>query len=176
MLPLLGNGDAAIADRAAYAASSPQRGDLVLMASPENRTRLFVKRVIGVPGDVIEIVGRYVDPAQPNAAPRTAVLIQSRASGAWQALVEPYLPDQRVDPWTEMNNCCDANGQATSVPTRLTIPDGVFFVLGDNRNRSADSRIFGLVPLSDIAAKVLYRVRAGSTTWLYDLMPHFSSG
>lgn len=104
MLPLLGNGDFAVADRAAYAASSPQRGDLVLMESPENSNRLFVKRVVGVPGDVIEIDGRHVDPAQPNAAPRTAVEIQPGGVGSWETLVEPYLPDQRVDPWDEMNN------------------------------------------------------------------------
>jgi signal peptidase I len=47
------------------------------------------------------------------------------------------------------------------------IPAGEYFVLGDNRNRSTDSRSFGLVPRADIEARCLYRIRDGQTTWLY---------
>jgi signal peptidase I len=174
MLPVLANGDVAIADRGAYADSSPQRGDLIVFQPPDSPRRLFVKRVIGLPGDRIEIDGRYSDPAHPDAPPRTAILVQPGGRGAWQTLLEPYLPDQYVDPWTEMSNCCDATGRATAVPTQLSIPEGSYFVLGDNRNRSADSRSLGVIPVSNIAAKLLYRVRAGSTSWLYGLLPHLS--
>jgi signal peptidase I len=168
MVPLLDNGDTATVDRAAYRNSKPQRGDVVLMLAPNNPSRIFDKRVIAVPGDVVEIDGSHVDPGHPDAQPRTAVLIKPGGQGDWQVADEPYLPDQKADPWTDMNNCCDEAGRATSVPTPLTIPNAMYFVMGDNRNRSSDSRSIGLVPEAYILGKGLYRTRAGRTTWLYD--------
>lgn len=165
MAPVLDNGDLVIADRNSPTALG--RGDIVLMKPPSGPGTLFVKRIIGIPGDVIEIDGRFVDPSQPEAVPHTAVLVKPGGQGDWLLLREPYLPDQSVDPWDEMNNCCDAGGRATSIPTPLTIPPGEYLVLGDNRNRSADSRSFGLVPTTDIVAKCLYRERGGQTAWLY---------
>jgi hypothetical protein len=78
--------------------------------------------------------------------------------GPWQVLEEPYLPDQKVDPWDEMNNCCDSTGRATSVPTDLVIPKDQYFVMGDNRNRSSDSRSIGLIPRSNILGKAWIRI------------------
>jgi signal peptidase I len=78
--------------------------------------------------------------------------------------VEPYIAGD----WGRPEFCCDANGLAAgSTPRPLTLPAGEFFVLGDNRGVSIDSRAFGLVPRDRILGRVMARYwppgRAGTT-------------
>ena len=124
---------------------NPARGDIVILIPPTDPTRDFIKRVIGLPGDVIEIDG--------SKAP-TEVLIKPGGQGPWQLLKEPYLPQ----PWTTQDYCCKPNGTASSTPEPLTIPQGDYFVMGDNRNFSSDSRAFGLVARDKILAKAFLRI------------------
>jgi signal peptidase I len=144
MMPTLASGTMVLADREAYEVgrNGPKRGDIVLMESPSDPTQDFVKRIVGLPGDVIEIDGTQTP---------TRVLLQPGGQGAVQVLHESYLPDA----WTVLDNCCSSNGEASSAPEPLTIPSGEYFVLGDNRNFSSDSRVFGLVPVADILAQVV---------------------
>ena len=158
MVPTLQNGDLLFANKISYHFHGPERGDIVVLQPPESPNRDFIKRVIGEPGDIIEIDGRYVPKNNPSATPRTAVEIKVQGKGDWQVVDEPYLPDQKVDPWDEMNNCCDSTGRATSVPTPLTIPKDQYFVMGDNRNRSSDSRAIGLIPRGNILGKAWIRI------------------
>jgi signal peptidase I len=158
MVPTLQNNDLLFANKISYHFHGPGRGDIVVLEPPESPNRDFIKRVIGLPGETIEIDGRYVDPKNPSAAPRTAVKIKEVGQSNWQVLQEPYLPDQKIDPWDEMNNCCDSTGRATSVPTPLTIPKDEYFVMGDNRNRSSDSRSIGLIPRGNILGKAWIRI------------------
>ena len=158
MVPTLQNGDLLFANKISYHFHGPDRGDIVVLEPPQSPNRDFIKRVIGLPGETIEIDGRYVDPKNPSAPPRTAVKIKEVGQKNWQVLQEPYLPDQKVDPWDEMNNCCDSSGHATSVPTPLTIPKDQYFVMGDNRNRSSDSRSIGLIPRGNILGKAWIRI------------------
>jgi signal peptidase I len=158
MVPTLQNGDLLFANKISYHFHGPERGDIVVLQPPESPNRDFIKRVIGEPGDAIKIDGRYVPAGNPSATPRTAVLLKVQNKGAWQVLDEPYLPDQKIDPWDEMNNCCDSTGHATSVPTVLVIPKDQYFVMGDNRNRSSDSRSIGLIPRGNILGKAWIRI------------------
>ncbi|HZS14153.1 MAG TPA: signal peptidase I [Candidatus Dormibacteraeota bacterium] len=158
MVPTLQNGDLLFANKISYHFHGPDRGDIVVLIPPESPSRDFIKRVIGLPGDIIKIDGRYVDPKNPNAPPHTAILLKVGGQGGWQVLNEPYLPDQKKDPWTEMSNCCDSSGRATAVPTELTIPKDQYFVMGDNRNFSSDSRSIGLIPRNNIIGKAWIRI------------------
>jgi len=112
-------------DTRAYAHQSPQRGDIVLFRAPDDPSRRFVKRIIAIPGDRLLITNG-------------AVSING------QVISEPYLLEQWVT-----NNSWPASGQAQ------TIPANQYFVMGDNRNHSSDSRAFGLVGLEAIEGKLL---------------------
>jgi signal peptidase I len=162
MVNTLQNGDLLIASKISYRLGSPERGDIVILTPPPYcdgnpcpgvETKDFIKRVIGLPGDKVEIAGNT---QQPGAHP-TWLLIEPGGSGPWTRVQEPYLPDS----WTVNAFCCGPDGKKldnTQAGAVFSIPDGMYFVLGDNRNESNDSRIFGLVPKNKIEAKAILRI------------------
>ncbi len=142
----LQNQDLLLASKVSYDfGGNPSRGDIVVLMPPSDPTRDFIKRVIGLPGDVIEIDGS-------NGG--TKLLIKPGGQGDFQTVKEPYLPEA----WTAMNFCCRTNGTEAAAAQPVTIPPGDYFVLGDNRNRSSDSRSFGFVPRKNILAKAFLRI------------------
>lgn len=155
MLNTLHDGDLLVASKISFVIGSPQRGDIVVLDPPpycgatncQGQTTIpYIKRVIGLPGDNLEIDG--------NDHP-TAILIQPGGTGPWSRLAEPYLPDS----WDQVTDCCTAGGMYTvDHPEVMRIPAGMYFVLGDNRNASNDSRFFGLVPRNKILAKAILRI------------------
>jgi signal peptidase I len=123
MQPILVAGDFILADSWAYASQSVEVGDVVTFDYPSRPSQVWIKRVIGLPGDQIEIVNGVVT-----------------VSGV--KLDEPYID---MD-----NNLTTANSSYSTV-----VPQGQYFVLGDNRDNSADSRIWGFVPHENIRAKLV---------------------
>lgn len=94
-----------------FSGGAPQRGDVIVFRSPADLRDLLVKRVIGVPGDLVESrEGRVV------------------ISG--HVLAEPYLTPAAM-----------TSGVAAGI-----VPGGTYFVLGDNRTNSVDSRAWGFLP------------------------------
>ena len=85
MVGTLQNNDLLLASKISYYFGDPQRGDIVVLIPPSDPTKDFIKRVIGIPGDTIEIDG--------SKSP-TAVLIKPQGKGPWQRLQEPYLPGE----------------------------------------------------------------------------------
>lgn len=119
-----------IIDRVSYNLGDPQRGDVVVFDLPQNTSKALIKRIIGLPGDTVIIQGNKV------------TIINDEHPQGFQ-LDEPY-----VDPVNF--------GGASNVHTTLG-PDQ-FFVLGDNRNVSADSRVWGTLPREDIVGRVFLRL------------------
>ena len=129
--------------------ADPERGDIVILRSPADGKRL-VKRVIGVPGDRLAMVGdRLLVNNTPVTLQRRGVLWDKGRFGNVQRrliaievlgrtrhtiMITPQIPASRSFP-----------------PT--AIPSGRYFVMGDNRDESADSRWFGLVAREDILGR-----------------------
>ncbi|HKA48997.1 MAG TPA: signal peptidase I [Candidatus Dormibacteraeota bacterium] len=152
MAPTLQDGDALLVDKVGPRYKPPERGDIVLVA--ESGGSAFIKRVIAVPGDALEIDG---------TGPTPVVLIEPGGKGPWQRLEEPYTGAS----WKLKEFCCDGRGLAvTSTPEPLLLPRDRFVLLGDNRDASTDSRRYGLFSRDQIIGRVLFRwwplARAGA--------------
>lgn len=132
MLPGLEIGDRLLVEKVTIHLMIPHRGNIVVFAPPLRAKEIknaLIKRVIGLPGERIAIHGGYV----------------------WidgKALVEPYIkePPRYPEPdWT-----------AIGVPDG-TIPHGMLFMMGDNRNNSQDSHVFGPVPIKNVIGHPVIR-------------------
>jgi signal peptidase I len=120
----------------------PARGEMVVHIYPVNRTDIFVKRVVGLPGDRVRIRNKQLfvngaAVAEPYAIHKTEYLDNYRDNFPSEANV-PLYPAGR-----EMLDKHVVNGE-------VVVPAGRYFVLGDNRDASLDSRYWGFIELSDI--------------------------
>ena len=133
MYPSVQDQDYLIASKVDYHFHPPQRGDIIIMRAPLDSSRDFIKRIIAVPGDRV-LIGQghvYINGRQLN---------------------ERYLNQEA---WTQ-----DETWPTTPPPNgqgQLMGPDE-YFVMGDNRNHSSDSRIFGPLHRDHIEAKAWIRV------------------
>lgn len=140
MSPTLGDGDRILTDPFR---STPVRFDLVIVRLDGVES---VKRLIGLPGDSVEI--RVGSPpailVRPAGGDQTLTVAAPGLADRWPATPEP---------------CCTAAG--TSSPAGVgpqVVPEGFYFLLGDNPRHSADSRRFGWIAEDEVAAVVRWRV------------------
>lgn len=105
------------------------RGDVVVFVFPPDRTKDFIKRVIAVPGDMIEVKeGAVYLNGAPAADPHAHFELATSARSG-------YSPRDRFGP--------------------IRVPQGKFFMMGDNRDRSFDSRFWGFVDENDVEGRAL---------------------
>lgn len=128
MAPTLLPGDHVIVHKAAYHTAEPQRGDVVVYRYPDEKGTLFLHRVLAVPGDRIEVRDQAVSVNE-------------------EVVTEPYV--QHTDRSSMAGNVRD-----NLAP--VTVPPGVYFVLGDNREESLDSRFLGPVSKEHILGQVRF--------------------
>lgn len=126
----------------------PRRGEIVVFDSPVDGTSL-VKRVVGVPGDTIAldesglvINGEHARYEAGDVARVGRLLARTRAREPMIFREEGVLPDHDIlrMPF----------GSARATMSPVVVPDGMYFMLGDNRDNSADSRYIGFVPRRNI--------------------------
>ena len=139
----------------------PQRGELVAFRYPEDPSRAFLKRCIGLPGDVVEVRGRTV-------------------SIGGKALHEPYAR-HLAGPFPPGSGPHVPDGRGNWGPQ--VVPAGHYFVLGDNRDNSRDSRFWGFLPQDHLIgrATVVYwsyeasreEYATTSTEWIKDTLSAF---
>ncbi len=130
MEPTFDNFHYLIIDRLSYDIGEPARGDVIVFKLPQNTGRALIKRVIGLPGETVNIEGGTV-----------SIVNQEHPEGF--TLDESYLDPQNLGGVSDMS---------------VTLGKDDFFVLGDNRKVSADSRLWGTLPREDIVGRVFLRL------------------
>jgi signal peptidase I len=122
MMPALADQERIFINKFAYRFEAIERGDVVVFRYPGDPSKNYIKRIVGVPGDRIEIF-------------RGQVLVNG------SRLEEPYVPEQFHDQRSM---------------SEVLVPDSSYFVLGDHRNLSSDSRDFGVVDRKAIFGKAVF--------------------
>lgn len=137
MVPTFHSGDYLIVDQLSYRFSDPARGEVIIMRYPKDESVYFIKRIIGLPGETVELQGARVIIRAPNAE---SILLE-----------QAYLADVAHRP---------------EYATYVLGPDE-YFVMGDNRDASSDSRVWGALPRHDIIGRALVRLFPPSMFGLY---------
>lgn len=127
MYPTLQEGDYVLTDPLTYAMQNPQRADVIVMIFPKDGQTVFIKRIIGMPGDTLAIIDKQV-----------------YVNG--EMLTENYIRQQHSG-----KNSAGAAGRNDFGP--VVIGAGEYFVMGDNRDSSYDSRHWGPVPRENIIGR-----------------------
>lgn len=129
----------------------PQRGDVVVFRYPDNPKVDYIKRLIGLPGDVVEWDNKEL---KINGTPLTR-----EAVGQYTALDQNNVEH---DTFRLMEDLLGVRHDILILPGTMgrqgsmTIPEGHYFVMGDNRDMSNDSRYWGLVPEGNLVGKATY--------------------
>jgi signal peptidase I len=126
-----------------------ERGEIVTFHSPVNSREYLVKRVVGLPGDRLRIEGNQVFVNGAAMSEPYATFEPTANNPYLERFPTPVYSDPGIDPgwWKQMQQLTQ-NGE-------LVIPDGKYFMMGDNRNHSRDSRYWGFVQRSEIIARPL---------------------
>lgn len=118
-----------IIDQVTYNLREPERGEVIVMRYPLDTSRYFIKRIIGLPGDTVIIDG-------------SNVLIKNAEHPDGIKLDEPYI--------------ADSNKAENHLITTLAADE--YYVMGDNRGASADSRYWGMLPKKNIVGRAYVRL------------------
>jgi signal peptidase I len=127
MFPTFKDGDYLIVDKLSYRWNSPQRGEVIVFKPPFSDNTYYIKRIIALPGETIDITG-------------SVVKITNKDNPEGFTLDEKYTSSSRVD-----------NVSMTLGPTE-------YFVMGDNRAASSDSRSWGPLTYDHISGKAVMRL------------------
>ncbi len=127
MFPTFDNGQYLIVDELSYRFKSPERGDVIIFHFPNNTKEYFIKRIIGLPGETVSIVGgkvKIVNTEHPEGF----------------LLTEPYIEDKLSD------------------IEQTILDDSHYYVMGDNRDASYDSRSWGSLSKDLIVGRAFLRL------------------
>lgn len=121
---------------------TPRRGDIIVFRYPEDEDKDFIKRIVGLPGDKVQIVNKTV-----------YINDQPLDDRAYTQRVDPGLIDGTINPRDNFGP--------------VTVPEGAYFVMGDNRDQSLDSRFWGFVTADKIRGNAfrIYWSWSGQGKW-----------
>jgi signal peptidase I len=129
MVPNFHDKEYLVVDKLSYRFDEPKRGDVIVFHYPKDTSQYFIKRIIGLPGEKVAIENGKVK------------IYNSQHPGG-SIIKEAYLPSNDVTFGKE---------------GIVSLGDSEYFVLGDNRLASSDSRVWGILPKHDIVGKALIR-------------------
>jgi signal peptidase I len=127
MDPTFKTGQYLIVDELTYHFNDPKRGDVIIFKYPKDPSQYFIKRIIGLPGETVDI--------------KAGEVYVTKTNGEVLHLTEDYI--QNVGNGTDLS---------------VTIPADQYFVMGDNRPESSDSRYWGLLPRKNIIGRAFVRL------------------
>jgi signal peptidase I len=130
-----------VTDRKIFELGRPERGDVVVFRYPRDPSTPFIKRVVGLPGDRVDYVDKtFFVNGTPVKQVRRGIYTGtgSGRSMTGAAVFEEQLEKRHHDILIQTNY--------PTVESHLVVPEGHYFVLGDNRDNSRDSRYWGTVP------------------------------
>ncbi len=139
MVPNFHNGDYLLIDELTFRIRPPERGEVIVFKFPENESTFFIKRIIGLPGERVHIENGQIT-------------IFNSAHPDGFALSEPYLPASDI----------------TTDTRDITLGPGEYYMLGDNRPASYDSRSWGPMPAKDIVGLVRARLWPAAQAAVFD--------
>jgi signal peptidase I len=141
------SGEYLIVDQVSYRFEEPARGEVIIFRYPKDPSKFFIKRIIGVPGDTVDISGNVV-----------TITNEDHPGGV--VLDEPYVLEM-----------------APNTTLTETLGDEEYFVMGDNRNASSDSRMWGVLQRDKIVGRAFLRLyplnHADVFPGLYDTTTEF---
>jgi signal peptidase I len=161
MIPTLEVGDFILVNKFTYglrlpvvgtkivAMNDPKRGEVMVFIPPHD-SRYFIKRVVGLPGDTIRYEDKvlYINDERVVSEPIDQVEIEM-PNGMMQSGILLTEKLGEVDHETQIMNAPSRDGGRTV----WVVPEGHYFMMGDNRDNSADSRVWGAVPEKNIVGK-----------------------
>lgn len=127
MFPTFENRDYLIVDEFSYHFRGPERGEVIVFRYPNDPSKFYIKRVIGLPGETVVIDGEVIS-------------IKNSLNPEGFVLDEPYIKS------SSHNNITQSLGE------------GEYYVMGDNRNASSDSRSWGILPEKNIVGRAFIRL------------------
>ena len=140
MEPTFDDGQYLIIDEISYRIETPERGEVIVFKYPHDPSQYYIKRIIGLPDETIEIVGG-------------GIIIYNSENPNGQVLTEKYLPKDLK----------------TVGDTKVSLKSDEYFVLGDNRSASSDSRRWGPLDKDYIIGRAWIRV------WPFDTAKVFAA-
>ncbi len=153
MVPNFQNGQYLIIDELTYHFTSPERGQVVVMRYPKNPKEFYIKRIVGLPGEKVQLDnGR--------------VVIYNAAHPEGVTLTEPYLSNQELS--------YPHDSSIIAAKNILTLEPDQYFMMGDNRLASSDSRDWGPLPRADMVGRVLIRVFPLNVFGVLNHLPAYS--
>lgn len=127
MVPTFHNGEYLIIDEISYRIKNPERGEVIVFRYPNDTKKFFIKRIIGLPGETVDVNGNEVT-------------IYNKENENGIKLSQPYLKT------------------SSPIKTHTELKDDEYFVMGDNRSASSDSRYWGPVKENLLVGRALVRL------------------
>jgi signal peptidase I len=138
MVPNFHDKEYILVDKWTYRLGAPERGDVIIFRYPDNPKEYFIKRILGLPGETV-VAGNDNE----------VVVYNSRYPEGFTVFERQYLPETNP-------TYCGTN--TTYCGTRVTLGEDEYYVMGDNREHSSDSRFFGPVHISYFAGMAWLRL------------------
>jgi signal peptidase I len=153
-------------DKRIFTWEKPRRGEIIVFKYPEDEKKNFIKRVVGVPGDKLQIINGklYIN---DQLAPIKAVDAGEEAGGNPEALWnKPVVFDEQLGAVTHRMQYLTDQSQKNFGPK--LVPEDSVFVMGDNRDNSQDSRVWGFVKFEKILGRafIIYWSWDGDGRWV----------